>query len=169
MRWAAWVGWALVGLGGGGCGGGTGAGPTRAAPAPVVLADRCTVDGVQVEVEDGVVGGFGQESPCSYSGRFVGVWRATYEERWGRVPLESWTVRIRAAERVDGRGHGGLTWYAERLIELSQLHFELLPHEIHHASLGEASSNHPGWCIDFVPWELERHIQDERAQLGCSL
>ena len=53
------------------------------------------------------------------------------------------------------------------LIDLSQLHFELLPHELHHAHLGEASSDHRGWCLDLVPWELERHIQDERAALGC--
>jgi len=31
------------------------------------------------------------------------------------------------------------------LIDLSQLHFELLPHELHHARLGEASSDHHGW------------------------
>ena len=46
---------------------------------------------------------------------------------------------------MGGTGHAGLTWYDERLIELSQLHFELLPHELHHARLGEASSDHHGW------------------------
>jgi|GEM_PF-286719 len=169
MGWPARVGWAVVGLGLGGCGDGAGAGPVheRSRPSPVVIAASCTVDGVSVEVERGVEGAFGGETPCSYSGRFVSVWRAVYEERWGRVPLESWTVRIRAPERVDAVGHAGLAWYDEQLIELSQLHFEFLPHELHHAGQGKASTDHRGWCADFVPWELERHIQDERAQLGC--
>lgn len=171
MGWAARVGWAGLGLVVVGCDGGAGGGSVRAGarPAPVTLAASCTVDGVRIEVEEGVLGGFTGESPCSYSGRFVSVWRGTYEERWGAVALESWTVRIRAGERVDDRGHGGLTWYQDRLIELSQLHFELLPHELHHAMQGEASSDHHGWCADFVPWEIERHIQDERAQLGCGI
>ena len=170
MGWAARVGLAVVEIGAVGCGG-AGGGSVRAArqPAAVTLAGSCTVDGVLVEVEEGVLGRFTGESPCSYTGRFVALWLATYEERWGTVPLEAWTVRIRAPERVDGSGHAGLTWYDQRLIELSQLHFELLPHELHHAHLGEASSDHRGWCLDLVPWELERHIQDERAQLGCAL
>ena len=169
MRWPARVGWALVGLGLGGCGDGAGGGSVHVGsrPSPAVIAATCTVDGVRVEVERGVEGGFGGESPCSYSGRFVSVWRAVYEERWGRVALESWTVRIRASERLDAVGHSGLTWYDDHLIELSQLHFEILPHELHHAREGKASTDHRGWCADFVPWELERHIQDEREQLGC--
>jgi hypothetical protein len=167
MGWATGIGFGLLGLGMAGCGDGVGAGSVHVQPARVAIADRCTVDGVRVEVEQGVLGGFDGESPCAYSGRFVMVWRRTYEERWGTVPLESWTVRIRTPELVDARGHSGLTWYDERLIELSQLHFELLPHELHHARLGETSSAHPGWCADFVPWELERQIQDERAALGC--
>lgn len=171
MGWAARVGLAGLGLVVVGCDGGTGGGSVHGAPRPaaVTLAGSCMVDGVHIEVEDGVLGGFTGESPCSYSGRFVSVWRAIYEERWGAVALESWTVRIRAGDRVDALGHGGLTWYHERLIELSQLHFELLPHELHHAAQGEGSSDHHGWCADFVPWELERHIQDERAQLGCGV
>ena len=170
MGWAARIGWTVVGLGVG-CGGSAGGGSARAArqPAAVTLAGSCQVDGVRIEVEESVLGGFTGESPCSYSGRFVAVWRATYEERWGTVPLGAWTVRIPAPERLDALGHGGLTWYDERLIELSQVHFELLPHELHHAAQGETSSDHHGWCADFVPWELERHIQDERAQLGCAL
>ena len=113
MGWAARVGWAVLGLGVVGCDGGAGGGSVHAAarPAAVALAGSCTVDGVRIEVEEGVLGGFTGESPCSYSGRFVSVWRATYEERWGAVALESWTVRIRAGERVDALGHGGLTWY----------------------------------------------------------
>ena len=170
MRWGARVGWAVVGLGIAGCGGGAGgSGRVERRPPAVTLADSFTVEGVQIEVEAGVLGGVSGESPCSYSGRFVAVWRATYEERWGAVPLEAWTVRIRAPERVDAAGHGGLSWYHERLVELSQMHFELLPHELHHVALGETSNDHHGWCADFVPWELERHIQDERAQLGCAL
>jgi len=169
MGWAARAGWAVLGLGVAGCGGAGGGSVRSVRPPAVTLAASCTVDRVRIEVEEGVLGGFTGESPCSYTGRFVGVWRAVYEERWGTVPLEAWTVRIRAGERVDALGHGGLTWYDERLIELSQLHFELLPHELHHAAQGEASSDHHGWCADFVPWELERHIQDERAQLGCGL
>jgi len=43
-------------------------------------------------------------------------------------------LRIRAGERVDAVGHPGLTWFDERLIEFSQVHFELLPHELHHAA-----------------------------------
>jgi hypothetical protein len=167
MGWAARIGWGLLGLGVAGCGDGVGAGSVRPEPAAVSIADRCTVEGVQIEVEEGVLGGFGGESPCTYSGRYVAVWRRTYEERWGAIPLESWTVRIRTPERVDARGRSGLTWYDQRLVEVSQLHFELLPHELHHAQLGEASTDHHGWCADFVPWELERHIQDERAALGC--
>ena len=167
MGWAARIGWGFLGLGVAGCGDGVGAGPVRPGPPVVSIADRCTVEGVRIEVENGVLGGFSGESPCAYSGRFVTVWRRTYEERWGPVPLESWTVRIRTPELVDARGHSGLTWYDERILELSQLHFELLPHELHHARLGETSSDHHGWCADFVPWELERHIQDERAALGC--
>ena len=169
MGWAARAAWAVVGLGIAACGGAGGGSARAIRPAAVPLAGSCTVDGVHIEVEEGVLGGFGGESPCSYSGRFVSVWRATYEERWGAVPLEAWTVRIREGERVDALGHGGLTWYDDRLIELSQLHFELLPHELHHAAQGETSSDHHGWCADFVPWEIERHIQDERVQLGCAL
>jgi len=135
----------------------------------VVLAATCAVDGVKIEVEQGVLGGVGGETPCSYSGRFVAVWRRTYEDRWGAVPLESWTVRIRAAELLDGSGHGGLTWYDRQLIEVSQNHFVLLPHELHHAQQGAGSSDHSGWCLDFVPWELERSIQDERSRLSCAL
>ncbi len=170
MRFAARVGCALVGLGLGGCGGGAGGGPVRSPsdPPAVALAGTCTVDGVRIEVEEGVLGGFGGETPCSYSGRFVSVWRAIYEERWAAVPLQSWTVRIRAPDLVDAHGHAGLAWYDQRLIELSQNHFELMPHELHHARLGEPSSDHHGWCVDFVPWELVRHIQDERVRLGCS-
>lgn len=168
-RWAR-IGWAVVGLGVVGCDRGAGGGSVRAKqPAEVTLADSCTVDGMRIEVEEGVLGGFSGESPCIYSGRFVTLWRATYEERWGTVPLDAWTVRIRAPERLDAAGHAGLTWYDEHLIELSQLHFELLPHELHHARLGESSNDHHGWCADFVPWELERNIQDERVQLGCAL
>ncbi|HUM09675.1 MAG TPA: hypothetical protein VLT82_01880 [Myxococcaceae bacterium] len=169
MRWAARVGCALVGLGLGGCGGGAGGGPVRSAsrPAAAALAGTCSVDGVRIEVEEGVLGGLGGETPCSYSGRFVSVWRAIYQERWGGVSLDSWIVRIRAPGLLDRAGHAGLTWYDERLIELSQSHFELLPHELHHARLGEPSSDHGGWCADFVPWELERNIQDERVRLGC--
>jgi len=168
MGWASRVGWALVGLGVGGCGNGAGGGSTHVSrPSSVVIDASCSVDGVRVEVERGVEGGFGGESPCSYSGRFISVWRAVYEERWGRVPLKSWTVRIRTSERLDAVGHSGLTWYDDQLIEISQLHFEILPHELHHAQQGKASSDHRGWCADFVPWELERHIQDEREQLGC--
>jgi hypothetical protein len=98
----------------------------------------------------------------------VTLWRATYEERWGALPLESWTVRIRAPDVLDQAGHTGLTWYDRKLIEVSQNHFELLPHEFHHAQQGAGSSDHPGWCADFVPWEIERNIQDERARLGCT-
>jgi hypothetical protein len=169
MGWASRTGGVLLGLAA--CGGGTGADALRpgAGPAPAVLAGACTIDGVRIEVEEGVLGGFGGETPCSYSGRFVAVWRGTYEERWGGVPLESWTVRIRTPDLVDDRGHAGLTWYDRQLIELSQSHFELLPHELHHAGQGAGSSTHPGWCADFVPWELDRHIQDERSRLGCAL
>ena len=169
MRWAARVGCVLVGLGLGACGGGAGGGPVPSAtgPAPVALAETCTVDGMHLEVETGVLGGFGDETPCSYSGRFASMWRGIYEERWGSVPLEGWTVRVRAPDLLDGNGHTGLTWYRQRVIEMSQAHFELLPHELHHARLGEPSSDHHGWCADFVPWELERHIQDERDRLGC--
>src|SRR6185369_10963345 len=61
--------------------GGAGGGSVRAVrPASVSLAASCTVDGVRIEVEEGVLGGFTGESPCSYTGRFVGVWRAVYEE-----------------------------------------------------------------------------------------
>jgi hypothetical protein len=168
MGWAARIGWGLVGLGVAGCGEGVGGGTVSPGPAAVTLADRCTVDGVRVEVEQGVEGGFA-EGACAYSGRFVSVWRGIYEERWGTAPVESWTVRIRAPDRLDGQGRAGLTWYAQRLVEVSQVHFELLPHELHHVRLGAASNDHHGWCADFVPWELERHIQDERAQLGCAL
>jgi hypothetical protein len=99
MGWAARVGLAAVEIGAVGCGG-AGDCSVRAArqPAPVTLAGSCTVDGVLVEVEEGVLGRFTGESPCSYSGRFVALWLATYEERWGTVPLEAWTVRIRAPE-----------------------------------------------------------------------
>jgi hypothetical protein len=169
MGWAARIGWGLGGLVMAGCGDGVGGGSVIPGPAAVTLAERCTVDGVRIEVEQGVQGGLGGEGPCAYSGRFVSVWRRIYEERWGTVPLESWTVRIRVAERLDAQGHAGLTWYDQRFIEVSQLHFELLPHELHHVALGETSNDHHGWCADFVPWELERHIQDERAQLGCAL
>ena len=170
-RAAAPMGWALVVLGLGGCGDETGGGSAHVGskPAQVLIDGTCTVDGVRIEVERGVLGGFGGDSPCGYTGRFVSVWRATYEGRWGTIPLESWTVRIRTPERVDALGHGGLTWYDQRLIELSQLHFELLPHELHHARQGKGSTDHRGWCADFVPWELEQHIQDERAQLGCDV
>jgi len=167
MGWAARIAWLLVGLGVAGCGDAVGTGSVRAGPPSVSIADRCTVEGVRIEVEQGVLGGFAGESPCAYSGRFVAVWRRIYEERWGPVALESWTVRIRTPELVDARGHAGLAWYEAQLIELSQLHFELLPHELRHARLGEASSDHQGWCADFVPWELEQHVQDERAALGC--
>jgi len=169
MRWASRVGLLLVGLGLGACGAGAGGGPVRSAsgPAPVALGETCTVDGVHIEVEEGVQGGFGDETPCAYSGRFISVWRGIYEERWGPVSLEAWTVRVRAPDLLDGDGHAGLTWYQQRKIEVSQIHFELLPHEIHHARLGEPSSDHRGWCADFVPWELERQIQDERDRLGC--
>jgi len=168
MRWAAWMGGLLLLLGTAGCAGGA---PLRAGGAPeaVVLAGSCTVDGTRIEVEEGVLGGPGGETPCSDSGRFVSTWRSTYEERWGVVPLADWTVRIRTADLVDGDGHAGLTWYDRHLIELSQIHFELLPHELHHAQQGEPSNDHHGWCTDFVPWELARHIQDERARLGCAL
>ncbi len=170
MGWAARTGGLFVGLGLGACGGGTGGDQLRpgSSPAVVVLAETCTADGVRIEVENGVLGGFGGETPCIHSGRFVSVWRQTYQDRWGVVPLESWTVRIRAADLVDASGHAGLTWYERRLIEVSQSHFELLPHELHHVRLGEPSNDHHGWCEDFVPWELERHIQDERDRLGCA-
>jgi hypothetical protein len=150
-----------------GCGEGAGGARARSAPAPVALAGTCTVDGVPIEVEAGVLGGFGDESPCSYSGRFVSVWRGIYEERWGSISLEGWTLRVRAPDLVDAHGHAALTWYERRLIEVSQVHFELLPHELHHARQGEGSNDHHGWCSDFVPWELERQIQDERSRLGC--
>ena len=165
MGWAARIGGLALGLMGLGCGSGAGG----ATLSKVALAGTCTVNGVRIEVEEGVLGGIGGETPCGYSGRFVAAWRATYEERWGRIPLEAWTVRIRRPDLVDAAGHAGLTWYDQRLIELSQIHFEVLPHELHHASLGEGSNDHHGWCADFVPWELERHIQDERARLGCTL
>jgi hypothetical protein len=55
------------------------------------------------------------------------------------------------------------------LVELRQLHLEVLSHELHHVALGETSNDHHRWGADFVPWELERNIQDERTQLGCAL
>jgi len=154
---------ALVGCGGGAGGGSAGS----SAPASVVLAETCVVSGVRIEVEEGVLGGFGGESPCAYSGRFVASWRGVFEERWGAVALDGWSVRIRAGELLDGQGHAGLTWYRGRMVEVSQDHFELLPHEFRHVQLGEGSSDHHGWCSDFVLWEQERNIQDERARLGC--
>ena len=169
MGWAARIGCLVFGLVGLGCGSDAGGAILSRAPPAVALAGTCSVEGVRIEVEEGVLGGVGGETPCNYSGRFVAVWRVTYEERWGPVPLEAWTVRIRRPDLVDGAGHAGLTWYDPRLIELSQIHFEVLPHELHHASLGQGSNDHHGWCTDFVPWELERHIQDERARLGCTL
>ena len=171
MGWAARVGWAVLGLGVVGCDGGARRGSVHAAarPAAVALAGSCTVDGVRIEVEEGVLGGFTGESPCSYSGRFVSVWRATYEERWGAVALESWTVRIRA------RGAGGRA-RARRAYLVSRAAHRAEPAPLRAPApraaprgAGEASSDHHGWCADFVPWELERHIQDERAQLGCGV
>ena len=151
-----------------GCGAGGDAARPGAVPAPVVLAGTCTVDGVHIEVEGGVLGGSGGETPCSYAGRLASVWRVIYQERWGTLPLDSWTVRVRAPDLVDASGHAGLTWYDRRLIEVSQAHFEVLPHELHHARAGATSSDHHGWCSDFVPWELARQIQDERSRLGCA-
>jgi len=150
-----------------GCGSGSDGRRSSLEPAAIVVAGTCTVQGVRIEVESGVLGGFGGESPCSYAGRFVATWHGIYEERWGTLTLDAWTVRIRAPDLVDGNGHAGLTWYDRRLIELSQAHFELLPHELHHARAGAPSSDHHGWCSDFVPWEIQRQIQDERSRLGC--
>src|SRR5262249_31801661 len=69
MGWAARIGWGFLGIGVAGCGEGVGAGPVRPGPPPVSIADRCTVEGVRIEVEEGVLGGFSGESPCAYSGR----------------------------------------------------------------------------------------------------
>ncbi len=149
-----------------GCG--AGGDVAGAVPASVVLAGTCAVDGIRIEVEGGVLGGSGGEAPCSYAGRLVSDWRVIYQERWGTLPLDSWTVRVRAPDLVDTSGHIGLTWYDRGLIEVSQAHFEVLPHELHHAREGAPSNDHHGWCADFVPWELTRQIQDERSRLGCA-
>jgi hypothetical protein len=153
-----------------GCGQGAGGHATQelgAAPATVQIAESCTLNGLRIEVEVGVIGGFGEETPCTYSARFAQTWRSIYEERWGVVDVKGWTLRIRAPEFVDGQKHSGLTWYDQRVVELTQLHFEMLPHELHHAQLGATSNDHHGWCTDFAPWEMERHIRDERDLLGC--
>ncbi len=158
----------LLGLGGFACGGGMGGGLDGEAPASVVIGSACSVSGVRIEVEAGVLGGADGQGPCAASGALVATWRRVYEERWGTIPLGEWTVRIREPELLDGAAHAGLTWYGRRLIEISQGHVEVLPHELHHAQLGEGSSDHHGWCADFVPWELARHVQDERSRLGCT-
>ena len=70
--------------------------------------------------------------------------------------------RRRWAERA-GLPHDGA------VIEVRENHFEMFPREFHHAPQGSGSGDHPNWCADFVPWEPERNIQDERVRLGCTL
>src|SRR5262249_6299292 len=63
MGWWGRIGWAVVGLSVVGCDAGAGGGMARGAlqPADVKLADSCTVGGVRIEVEEGVLGGFAGE------------------------------------------------------------------------------------------------------------
>jgi hypothetical protein len=93
----------------------------------------------------------------------VDGFRARYEQRWGALALDGWTVRIRTAATFSG-DHLGTTWTDSRTIDLVDSQWVILPHELNHVRTG---SSHDGWCAEFEPWEETELGYNERGYLGC--
>lgn len=103
---------------------------------------------------------------CSSVGQVLDQYRAVYEERWGRVDMDGWTLRVRSTTLMDRAA--GATWWDERLIEVEPHMLDALPHELHHVQLGPSSDGHRGWCLAYYPWERATLGLDEGAYLGCA-
>lgn len=127
----------------------------------MAVATQCTSStGITIQLESVPSGTF---RLCEWSALMVDGLRARYEERWGALALDGWTVRIRQAATFSG-DHLGTTWHETRTIDLVGGQWIVFPHELNHVRMG---SGHDGWCAEFWPWEETEFGFDERGYLGC--
>jgi hypothetical protein len=139
-------------------------------PAPdIAVAGACTLDGVPVQLEQGVRTGSSVDHSCHRVAHVLGQYRDTFIESWGDVTLrgEGWMLRVRAGGSVDSEGHTGVTYHHARVVDVAETGLETFPHELRHVQLGKSSDDHHGWCSTFAPWEERVLGVDERAYLGC--
>jgi len=131
------------------------------APAPSIdVADSCvSPQGWTVERQAGT------NSSCQFILAIVDGSQAEFEAKWGPVDLKGWTIRLRTGQSAPG--HLGMTYYTERIIDVSDGSLNVLFHELRHAQLGPSSDGHPGWCGAFTDWEKYEAGLNDDAYLGC--
>lgn len=124
------------------------------------VAAQCTSStGITIQLESVPAG---TVSLCGWTAAMVDGLRASYEEKWGMLSMDGWTVRIRTAANFYGE-HLGATWPESRTIDLVDGQMIVLRHELNHIRVGPG---HDGWCNEFEPWE-ESFGFNEKAYLGC--
>ena len=129
-------------------------------PNVIDVQETCRVNDLTIEVERG-------GRPCDEVARAVDGYRMALEERWGRVDLEGWTVRLRLTTIVHKapgtpESVSGQTYAGAKTIDVTDPLF--VPHEIGHALHG---TGHINWSCTFGAWEIRELGYNQQDYLGA--